>query len=289
MNKPKILVAGANGLNGRSLFGELSANGIPARAMVRNTAHAASLKNETTEIVQADLTNRDSIKNALAGIELAYIVTSIHPDSVSLFNNFYMAAKDANVQHVIKLSGVGASIDSKSEILRQHYLSDELLINSGLNFTIIQPNSFFQNILWQKKSIRIKGRVGMLLADAKQSFVDIRDVAEATIQIFKDKKHLNKIYQLTGPDAISGNDIALELSEVLNKTIKYKPISSAFAKQEMLAGGVSEWNATALTEIQEVFAAGTFAETTNDLELILNKKPRNLRCFLEDYKIEFCD
>jgi|CXWL01.1.fsa_nt_gi uncharacterized protein YbjT (DUF2867 family) len=287
MNKPKILVAGANGLNGRSLLEKLSVRGIPARAMVRNTAHALTLQNETTEIVEADLANMDSLKKALVGIDLAYIVTSIHPDSVSLFNNFFMAAKDANVQHVIKLSGLGATADSKSEILRQHFLSDELLIGSGLNFTIIQPNSFFQNILWQKRSIRIKGRLGMLLADGKQSYIDARDVAEATVQIFKDKKHLNKIYQLTGPGAISGNDIASELSDMLNKQIKYKPISSSFARQEMLAGGVSEWNSIALTEIQEVFAAGTFAETTDDLEFILSKKPRNLRCFLEDCKTEF--
>jgi uncharacterized protein YbjT (DUF2867 family) len=287
MKTAKILVAGANGLNGRAFLSALSNASIPARAIVRNKNRTVNLANETTEIVQADLQDTDSLKTVFEGIESAYIVTAIQPNCVQLFSNFFTAAKESGVKHVIKLSGLGAAPDSTSEILRQHYQSDQLLINSGLNYTVIQPNSFFQNIFWQKKSIRVKNRFGISMGDASQSLVDIRDVAEVTCQILKNNIHRNKVYQLTGPEALTYHDIAAHFSEKLQRPIKYRPISPSYAKQEMLAGGVPAWNANALTEIQETFANSDFSFITNDIKKILGKIPKSFPEFLEDYKVAF--
>lgn len=282
MSQPKLLVAGANGLNGRLLLKQLAKNNIPVRAMVRNKDRAKDLENETMEIIEADLSNPATLDKAFDSIEQAYIVTAIHPDAAMYFSNFFQVAKKTGVKHVIKLSGLGASADSPSEILRQHHQSDEELVQSGLDFTVIQPNSFFQNILGQAKAIQRKGRFGMLLGDASQSLVDMNDVAEATVRIIQDKSHRNKIYPLTGPESISGNDMGEQLAELLEKPVRYKPVSSTLAKQEMLAGGLHEWNANALVEIMELFATGAFAETSSDLENILDRKPNRFADFVTE-------
>lgn len=287
MKSAKILVAGANGLNGRALLSALANARIPARAMVRNNNHVTNLANETTEIVQADLQDVDSLKTALKGIESAYIVTAIQENCVQLFNNFFSAAKKAGVQHVIKISGLGAAADSTSQILRQHYQSDQLLINSGLNYTIIRPNSFFQNILHHKHSIRAKSRFGIFMGNASQSLVDVRDVALATLEILNNKNHSNKVYQLTGPQALTYHNIADHFSEILHRPIRYRPISISHAKQELLAGGIPRWNANALTEIQETFATGQFSFITEDLKMILGRTPNTFIEFLRDHKVEF--
>lgn len=280
MQQPKLLVAGANGQNGRLLLKKLAEQNIPVRAMVRNKERAKDLENKTTEIVEADLSNPATLNKAFNAIEQAYIATAIHPDAAIYFSNFFKAAKKAEVKHIIKLSGLGASADSPSEILRQHYQSDEQLLQSGMEFTVIQPNSFFQNIFGQKRTIQRKSRFGMLLGHASQSLVDMQDVAEAVVRIILHKKHINKIYPLTGPEPISGNKMAAQLSNLLQKTIVYKPVPSPLAKQEMLAGGASEWNANALVEILDLFATGAFAETTSDLENILGRKPSRFSDFL---------
>jgi len=287
MNQPKLLIAGANGQNGRMLLKKLAENNIPTRAMVRNKARAINLENENTEIIEADLSNPASLNKAFDSIAQAYIVTAIHPDSVTYFSNFFRAAKKAGIRHIIKLSGLGAAVDSPSEILRQHYQSDQELLQSGLEFTVIQPNSFFQNILAQAKAIQRKGRFGMLLGEASQSLVDMNDVAEATVRVIQDKEHRNKIYTLTGPESISGNEMALQLAEFLVKPVRYKPISGMLAKQEMLAGGLAEWNANALVEIMELFSRGAFKETTSDLETILGKKPNSFSDFLTENQAAF--
>ena len=287
MKHPKLLVAGAGGLNGRLLLKKLAENNIPVRAMVRNKESTKELENETTEIVEADLSNPATLDKAFDSIEQAYIVTAVHPDAAAYFSNFFQAAKKAGVKHVIKLSGLGASADSPSEILRQHYQSDAQLTQSGLDFTVIQPNSFFQNILGQARAIQRKWRFGMLLGEASQSLVDMNDVAEATVRIVQDKSHRNKIYPLTGPESISGNDIAEQLATFLEKPVRYKPISGTLAKQEMLAGGLPEWNANALVEIMELFATGAFQETTSDLENILDRRPNHFSDFLIENRAVF--
>jgi len=287
MKQPKLLVAGANGLNGRLLLKKLTENNIPVRAMVRNKDRAKDLENETTEIIEADFSSPATLDKAFESIEQAYIVTAIHPDAVTYFNNFFQAAKKAGVKHVIKLSGLGSSANSPSEILRQHHQSDEQLVQSGLDFTVIQPNSFFQNILGQARAIQRKGRFGMLLGDASQSLVDMNDVAEATVRTIQDKSHRNKIYPLTGPESISGNNMAEQLAELLEKPIRYKPVSGTLANQEMLAGGLPEWNANALVEIMELFATGAFSETTSDLENILDREPNRFADFVTENRTVF--
>ncbi len=287
MKAAKILVAGANGLNGRAFLTHLFSAGISARAMVRNKKNIVSSSNETCEIVQADLQDIESLETAFDGIETAYIVTAIHPNCVQLFSNFFNVAKKSGVKHIIKLSGLGAASDSTSEILRQHYQSDQLLINSGLNYTIIQPNSFFQNMLWQKRSIQKKHKFSVSMGNAKQSFVDVRDVAEAVYHTLRNKQHRNKIYQLTGPEALTYDDIAECFSEILERSISYRAISSSYAKQEMLSGGIPCWKAAALVEIQETFASENFSFITDDLEKLLGRAPKKFVQFLQDYETEF--
>jgi uncharacterized protein YbjT (DUF2867 family) len=287
MQKMKVLVAGANGINGRALLSQLSQNGISARAMVRKRRRALDLESNTTEIIEGNLAKPESLKAAFKNVEKAFIVTPIQQDSTQLFNNFYETAKNAGVQHVIKLSGMGAAPDSKSTILRQHNQSDELLIQSGLNFTIIQPNSFFQNFLWQKKSIQLKSRFSVPLGSAKQSFVDVRDIAAATINIISDKKHLNKVYQLTGSESLSCYDIAEQLSELLGREIKYKPGSINRSKQEILASGAPEWNANSISEIYEEFSSGSYSHTTDQLKNIIGREPYHFYEFAKDHINEF--
>jgi uncharacterized protein YbjT (DUF2867 family) len=287
MLKAKILVSGASGTNGQALLNKLTEANIQVRAMVRKKRYANHILHENVEIVEADLSDTKHLQAAFEGIDQAYIATAINQNSVCLFDNFFNAAKQADVRHIVKLSGYGAAADSRSAILQQHYESDEILINSGLNYTIIQPNSFFQNILLQARSIRTRNRFRLPLGSVKQSFIDVSDIAEATLNILTDKQHLNKVYQLTGAEALSCYDIAEQLSTVLDRNINYQPILPERAEQEMIAAGMPEWNARALAEIQQDFADGGYDEITDDIKSILARDPRKFIEFIQDHINEF--
>ncbi len=182
MNTPQILIAGGTGTNGRELLKQLADKEVSVRVLVRNPERATYLANKHTEIVQGDLSEPFTLDKALEGIERAYIVTSIHPDTLTWFDNFYAAAANAGVSQLVKFSGYGADSTSSIEIIRQHGLSDRKLMESGLNYTILRPNSFYQNILWQAEAIKSRAQFYLPLGVAKQSLVDVRGLGPCALR-----------------------------------------------------------------------------------------------------------
>ena len=287
MKNPTILIAGATGTNGSELIKQLVARGIPVRAMVRDLDKAKSLENELVQLVEADLDNPASLEAAMQGIEKAYIVTAVAQFTPRWFSNFYNAAINAGVTHLVKFSGMAATTDSPSEVIRQHAESDLALIESGLTYTIIRPNSFHQNMLWQSDPIKAARQFYLPLADARQSTVDVRDLAEATANILTQPGHENKIYDLSGPESISFKEVAEILTEVVGDPVTYVPVPVEAAEQSMRDSGMPEWNAHALAEIQGLFATGKYAQVTDDLRHLLGREPRTFRQFAEDHVSAF--
>lgn len=287
MNNATILIAGATGTNGSALLTQFNNAHIKVRAMVRNLDKAADLESEYVELVEGDLAQPETLDAAFDGIEKAYIVTGIDQRTPQWFQSFYEAAKRANVKQLVKFSGMGASTNSASEVIRQHGASDQALIDSGLTYTIIRPNSFHQNMLWQADAIKATKQFYLPLADAKQSTVDVRDLAEATFNILTQVGHENKIYEFSGPEALSFNDVAQILSETTGQDISYIAVPEAAAKQAMLEAGMPEWNAHVLAEIQGVFGTGAYDYVTSDLEQVLGRKSRTFKEFAQDFREAF--
>lgn len=282
----RILVAGGTGTNGQALLKRLSQQGIKCRALVRDLEKASAIS-EYAELVQGDLAEVTTLLPAFEGVNKAYVVTGIHRDTPQWFENFFTVAKQAGVSRLVKLSGLGASVDSPSEIIRQHAHSDNQLMESGLSYTILRPNSFFQNMLWQADSIKHQSQFFLPVGEAKQSLVDIRDIADATVKILTEPGHDHKIYDLTGPESLSFHDVAAILTQVLNKKISYVPISGEDAKAAMLQAGMPEWDAHVLTEIQLLFATGRYATPEPDLETLLGHRPRIFERFVQDFREQF--
>lgn len=283
----KILVVGSSGTNGQALIKQLCAENISVRALVRNKKRYKGIVDENIELVQGDLSKPETLNGVFSDIKIAYIVTAIHPDSTRYYSNFFNAAKQADVVGVIKISAMGADVKSSSEILRQHGESDSILISSGLRYAILRPNSFYQNLLWEATQIKRRGKFSLPLADARQSIVDVRDIAEATVKLCKNGSLDNKIYVLTGPESLTFKDVAVKFSDTLGKPVKYIPMSSEASEQSMKAVGLPDWNARSLAELQKMFANGDFSATYEDLKVILGREPTKLSAFIGDYAQQF--
>lgn len=282
--KTTVLIAGATGTNGIALVEALKPRkDITIRAMVRNLDKARSVLGDDVELVAADLSEPDSLKSAFEGVDKAYIVTAIQPNTIDLFSNFFDAAISAKVNHVVKYSGLGSSITSPSEVIRQHGTSDELLIESGLTYTILRPNSFHQNMLFQADVIRQTRKFYMPLGEAKQSIVDVRDIAEITANILLEEGHENQIYELTGPESLSFYQVADILTEKLNKHIEYIAVSTEDAEASMVNAGMPVWDAHVLAEVQALFATGHYADVLPDTKKLLKREPTTFAQFVETH------
>jgi uncharacterized protein YbjT (DUF2867 family) len=116
-----ILITGATGTNGTEIIKLLARQGIGIRALVRSRDRATAIANlPGVELMTGDLRDYASIRTALSGVELAFLVTNSSEEAQSLQCRFVDAAGRTGLQHIVKLSQLGADPASPVRFLRYH-------------------------------------------------------------------------------------------------------------------------------------------------------------------------
>lgn len=200
-----------------------------------------------------------------------------------MVENIVEAAKAAGVELIVKLSGMGAKADAGSEIIRTHVLTDDIVKASGIAYTIVQPNSFYQNLYGSLPTINAIGQFFLPLAQAKQSVIDIRDVAAVIVTALTQSGHENQTYLISGPEALTFAEQAAILSETSGKKIEYVAVSREAAETGMKEAGLDDWSAEKLAEIMAWFGEGHYTDVTDTVEKVTGKKPRTFRAFAEEF------
>jgi uncharacterized protein YbjT (DUF2867 family) len=282
-----ILITGATGNNGRELVRQLAAAGQRVRALVRNPAKAADLKSTNVELAIGDFDQPATLDAALRGVEKAFLLTPVAEHFVEWQSAFIEAAQRAEVKHLVKFSGMGADSKPKAELLRLHNETDNLLRKSAVPFTILQPNSFHQNILSSAETIKTQGAFYWPLKNAAQSTVDIRDVNAIAARVFTSPGHEGNTYVITGPEALTFQQAAEKLSAVLGRDIQYVDVPLSAAEDGMRKSGMPEWNVHAVGELLGYFASGAAATVTDTVPALLGRPAISFEQFVQDHRAAF--
>ncbi|RAJ94437.1 uncharacterized protein YbjT (DUF2867 family) [Larkinella arboricola] len=285
---PSILITGATGTIGSELARQLSAKGIAFRALVRSLEKARSLSEPPGgEWVVGDFSDAESIGKALDGIERAFLLTDSSEQAETLQTGFVDIAKRAGVSHIVKLSQLAASPDSPVRFLRYHAAVEQKIKASGMAYTFLRPNLFMQGLLGFRDPIVKQGQFFATAGDAAISLVDIRDIAAVAAEVLTGNGHEGKIYDLTGPEALTHAQLAAQLSDVLNRPIQYVDVPPAAMRQALLSVGFPEWQADGLIEDYAHYARGEASAVSSAVQDVTGQPPRDFRSFVREYAAEF--
>ena len=231
-----LLVTGATGLNGSALLRRLSAMHIPVRALVRSRDRAAAIAAlPHVEIVVGDMAVPASLAGPLAGVERVMLISPSAPNMLEVQTNVIEAARSAGVRHVVKLSGIIPDIASAFRYARMHGEIEQRLEASGMAFTQLRAGEFMPSYFRQVPNIVGKGLLMLPMADARIASIDIGDVAEVAALALTEPGHEGRTYPLTGPAALSMAEVAVELSAVTGKPIRYVNVDPEQMRQDQLA------------------------------------------------------
>lgn len=289
MKQANILITGATGNIGTTLAKQLSAQGIPFRAMVRTTDDQARALHALpgAEAVIGDFNNPDSVARALQGIEKAFLLTNSSEQAEKLQSDFVDVASHAGVQHIVKLSQLHAAPQSPVRFLRYHAAVEQKIRESGIDYTFLRPNLFMQGLLGFRDPIIQQGKFFATAGEAPISLVDIRDIAEIAAFALSTPGHAGKIYDITGPESLTHQELATKLSIALGRTISYVNVSSDQLLQALLQVGFPLWQAEGLIEDYAHYARGEAAAISPAVQQVTGHAPRNFDHFIQEYAALF--
>lgn len=285
---PLITVTGSTGTIGRELVRLLAAAGADTRAVYRDADKGQSLP--PVARVQADLRDPRQLAAALAGTARLFLLTGNDPDFWRVQTAVVEAAERLGVRHLVKLSALGASDHSRSAIGREHWAVEQAIQRTRIPWTMLRPHAFMQNWLGDvAASVRTEGVIYAPIGDGRVPFIDTRDIAAVAAEVLlHPEAHVGKKYVLTGGAAVGYADLAAALSEVLGRTVTYRPITIEDARARLAARGV----AAALIDATLAIASyqkqgGATAVVSPNVEQLLGRPPRTILEFVRDYADRF--
>ncbi|SER10553.1 SDR family oxidoreductase [Actinokineospora terrae] len=268
-----IAVTGGTGTVGSRLVSRLTGRGQRVRALVRPGGRRPA--GTLVDAVEADLERPETVLDALSGITDLFLLTPLHPDQASLHRGLVDAAKRAGVQHVVRLSAFGADPRSPVPIHRQHGEGDQAVIESGLRYTLLRPNSFMQNAAQWAHTIKARDTIVLPVGDAKVSMIDAGDIAEVAAVALTEGGTDGQALDLTGPRAITYATAATIVSTVVGRTITHVDIAPDEAARVMASNGVPDWAIAARLGLYATLRAGEAEHVTTTVADWTGRQPRD--------------
>ncbi|MEV6115235.1 hypothetical protein AB0L59_22645 [Streptomyces sp. NPDC052109] len=186
---------------------------------------------------------------------------------------------------MVKLSDWRAD-EGLSPIARLHQPVEQALVTSGLSWTILPPDFYLQNYLCQP-SIREAGEFSLPLITAPMSFVDVGDIARVAARVLATDGHHGRVYDLTGPKALTYAGAAEEQSDVLGRPVRYVGLQDDEARAAMLSRGMPEFHVDALTGVARAYRDGGAETVTSTVADLTGRAPLGFTDFLRRNRNSF--
>lgn len=278
-----ILLTGAAGKTGLAVLGQLSKLDIPARALVHKAEYEQAVRSAGAEdVICGDLRDRALVRLALAEVRAVYhIPPNVHPDELSIGKLILSEARDQNVEHFVYHSVLHPHVEAMPHHWQKMRV-EEFLFTSGLDFTILQPATYMQNIFAQWDSIKEEGHFQMPYpVETRLSLVDLQDVAEAAAIVLSQDGHHGAIYELVGTQPFSQIEIASILKQLLEKDVQADTISIKSWKQNAVDAGLGSYAIETLVKMFEYYASYGFHGNPAVLGWLLGRAPTSFELALK--------
>ncbi len=279
----RILVTGATGSTGRHLVPLLRAAGAPVRAFVRDPGRAAEVLGPDVDLAVGDLGDPSSVRAALAGVDQLHLACGNHPEQARWEIAAIDAAAEAGVGRIVKLSALGAQVGSPVAFTDAHGRITEHLRTAGPAHVLLEPAFLMSNLLAGADGVRQADALFLPAAGAKIAMIDPRDVAQVAAAVLTGDGHDGRRYVLTGPEAVTVDEVAEQLSAVLGRRIGFVPVPDGAAVAQLVAAGVPEWYAANVVAQFGVLREGAQSGVQDVVRVLTGRDPRSVGAFLRDH------
>jgi uncharacterized protein YbjT (DUF2867 family) len=285
MQESRVLVTSAAGHIGREVVLALSAGAASSARLVvragdRSTAAVEAMHGPRVEVACLDYERPETFAGAVAGCRALFLT---RPPSVARVEStllpFLDVALAEGVEHVVFLSVAGAA----THALVPHHAVERYLAARAPSFTLLRPGFFSQNLGLAYREDIVEGRLVLAAGRERVAFVDVRDVAELAAAILAaPSRHRGSAYTCTGKEALSFEEAALLLSEVLERPVRFEAASIAGYVRHLHLRGMALPQIAVQTLLHVGLRLGGEAAIDPTLERLLGRPPRGLASYIRE-------
>jgi NAD(P)H dehydrogenase (quinone) len=290
MTQPRVLVAGASGRLGQIVLEQLLQAGVTSiAATTRTPEKLATFVNQGVDVRAGDFNHPDGLTKAFDGVDRLLLVSTddlFSGNRVQQHKNAIEAAKRAGVKHVIYTSMPNPEESTAIPFSPDHVATELALRESGMTYTILRVAWYAENTL-DLGLISAALKTGKWLTsagDGKIAYVTRRDVARAAAAVLAAPSEESRIYDITGPLALSAEQLAASLSRVVERSIDVVQLNDETLGRELVAAGVSAQLAPMLVTTDANTRAGHFSEATTAVRDLTGLPPIDFEQFLRENK-----
>ncbi|HWX82968.1 MAG TPA: NAD(P)H-binding protein [Xanthobacteraceae bacterium] len=291
MSAEKFLVTGATGQTGHDTVQRLVEKGHAVRALVhREDERSEALRGTGAEVVVGDLLEHDDAIRATAGTNAAYFCYPIRPGLIQATAYFADAAKRAGLEAVVNLSQISARGDSKSHAARDHWIAERVFDWSGVPVVHLRPTFFAQWLLYpfSRATIVEEGIIDLPYGEGRHAPIAAEDQARLIAAMLAEPAaHLGKTYTLHGPIELDQAGIAAAVSEVLGRTITYRPLTIPQYRERLEKAGLPEILIQHFCAIALDYQNGIFAGEDKIIAAVTGQRPMTVQEFVTLHRNAF--
>ena len=238
----QVLVIGATGTLGRQIAKNAIDAGHKVRCMVRKPKAASFLQEWGCELTRGNLINKEDIEYALEGVHAVIDAATSRPDDpLSVYEidwdgklNLYNACEEKNVKRVVFLSLLGADKYRKIPLMDIKFCTEELLMNSSLDYTILQGVAFMQGVIGQFAIPILNNEPVWISGNPTDiAYMNTQDIARFAVAALNRDQTIKGKYPIVGPKAWNAKELVNlceKFSEKRARVLKVSPTVISIAQ-----------------------------------------------------------
>jgi uncharacterized protein YbjT (DUF2867 family) len=268
------LVIGASGTTGSRVVAQLVAAGHGVKAATRHATPVGC-----AAPVRFDWYDPSTHAAALDGADRVYLIPPpADSDPVAVMVPFLRQARAAGVHRAVLLSS-SAIPEGGPAVGSVHRALPDLVEQ----WAVLRPSWFMQNFTGQHAhalSIRERGSILTATGSGRVGFIDAEDIAAVAFHALTDEHAPDTDLVLTGPEALSYDDIAVIMTEVTGRLVVHRSLSCE-QMRDRLAAQIPEEFAAMLAGLDRAIAEGAEDRVTDGVQRLTGRPARTFRAFLE--------
>jgi (4-alkanoyl-5-oxo-2,5-dihydrofuran-3-yl)methyl phosphate reductase len=275
-----ILITGATGNVGSELVKALlPAQAGRVRALTRNPD---AIFPEGVDKVVADLGDSD-LTPPLDGVAAVFLLTE-GLNIATHDQRIVAAAQKAGVERIVKLSVLSVGHDANYRITSMHREGEQAIRDSGISWTFLRPTAFMSNALNWTPMITTDQVVHAPFAAGRAALVDPADIAAAAAACLTEDGHSDRVYELTGPEALTPAEQVGILSQVLDRELRYAEADPDTTLAQWVSYGMPNELAEAIMEQLRSTLEPYNSELTADITTVTGRPARSLTDWAEAHR-----